>query len=238
VPAPAVKGRVIHSRTAPALIVIGMFAGVGNCSSRSAYRTGLARSCDGRLPGLWCAGPVGVAWLCDLGRRVRCLGVPPLGECGAPAPPAGWFRASPSPLAVPTGRGVRRVHQQPPAAGRPPGPDHGHDPCRRPGYGGVHQRPPVAGDDQCAHNRSGRASARTQSRSLPRNGCLVPARDRGAGRTVAEGGADRAAVAHAGVNADGAAVGGGSAGAAADAGLSVRWGAAPVRPGSPRGPGP
>ncbi|WP_112470708.1 signal peptidase I [Streptomyces triticisoli] len=28
VPAPAVKGRVIHSRTAPALIVIGMFAGV------------------------------------------------------------------------------------------------------------------------------------------------------------------------------------------------------------------
>ncbi len=63
--------------------------GVGSCSPRSVYKAGLARSCDGRLPGLRCAGPAGAALPCDLGRRVRCLGAPPLGESrgGRPARP-------------------------------------------------------------------------------------------------------------------------------------------------------
>ncbi|MFI0780895.1 serine hydrolase domain-containing protein [Streptomyces sp. NPDC021212] len=74
--------------------------------------------------------------------------------CGAPAPPARWFGASPSPLAVSTWPGRE-------GSGLP-GSDHAQDACRRPGaeYAG----------DQCAQDRSGRAAERTHSCSVPRNG--------------------------------------------------------------------
>ncbi|CAM5722853.1 hypothetical protein SANTM175S_03943 [Streptomyces antimycoticus] len=121
--------------------------GVGNCLSGSVRRAGLARSCDGRLLALRRHGRVGLAWLCDLGRRVRCQRAGPLLQQsdGSGPPRRLWPH--------PHGQVVR---------------DSAH-PARSTDAIRVAVRD-VKADDQCAQNRSGRASERTHSRPLPRNG--------------------------------------------------------------------
>jgi hypothetical protein len=102
----------------------------GNGSQRSVNKRLLARLGDGQVGGL--RGQPGRR----VALRVRSGTPGAVPACGAPAPPERWFRASPSPLAVPNWPGREGLH--------PPGTDRIRDMRRRPGCesgGPVRPRP-------------------------------------------------------------------------------------------------